>query len=37
MPSARPLSRGSHPNYLADMAVTIYHLLGVPADTWIHD
>jgi uncharacterized protein (DUF1501 family) len=27
----------SHPHDPADMAATIYHLLGVPADTWIHD
>jgi uncharacterized protein (DUF1501 family) len=27
----------AHPHDPRDLAATVYHLLGVPADTWIHD
>jgi hypothetical protein len=27
----------AHPHDPKDLAATVYHLLGVPADTWIHD
>jgi uncharacterized protein (DUF1501 family) len=32
--AARPTS---HPHDPADLAATVYHLLGVPADTVVHD